>query len=120
MAGRTNTDRIEDIGKQVIVLTRDVEHLRAVLRDQSDAVRRDQIDNRNETQALRSLVGELQQRVAGLERSDPGQIPVILQRIHHTEKLLDEGRTRRWQVWIAVFGAVLSATVALIIALVKR
>ena len=54
-----------------------------------------------------------------LESFNPGRIPVLEQRIAHVEKLLDEGRTRRWQVWLAVLGASLSAVIALIVALVK-
>lgn len=120
MPGRTNTERIEDVTKQVIVLTRDVEHLRAVLRDQAEAVRQDQGEIRSAVQALRSLLDDLKPRLAQVERFDPSQIPVILQRLAHLEKLLDEGRTRRWQVWLAFLGAALSATVALVVAFVRR
>jgi hypothetical protein len=42
------------------------------------------------------------------------------QRLLHVEKLLDEGRTRRWQVWLAFLGAILSAAIALTVSFVKR
>jgi hypothetical protein len=41
---------------------------------------------------------------------------VLDQRLAHVEKLLDEGRTRRWQVWLAF----LSAFVALAVAFARR
>jgi hypothetical protein len=58
---------------------------------------------------LTEKVHELTIRVATLE-----------QRLIIVEKLLDEGRTRRWQVWLAFLGAILSASIALVIALVRR
>jgi len=119
VAGRTNTEKIEDIAKQVIVLTRDVEHLRAILRDQTESVRNDVTELRQVVQSLRSLIDELRPRVAHVEQSDPSQIAVLVQRMGQLEKLLDEGRTRRWQVWLAFLGAILSATVALVVAFSK-
>src|SRR5687767_12093846 len=98
MAGRTNTERIEDLSKQVVILTRDVEHLRAILRDHTEAIRLEQSENRHRVQVLQSQVDELIQRTNHLERFEPSQIPVLVQRLGHLEKLLDEGRTRRWQV----------------------
>ena len=44
------------------------------------------------------------------------KVPVLEQRLALVEKLLDEGRNRRWQVWLAI----LSATLALVVALVRK
>lgn len=60
------------------------------------------------------------QRVATLEKYDHMQLPVHAQRLNHLEKLLDESRTRRWQVWLAFCSAAMSAIVALTVAFVKK
>ena len=67
-----------------------------------------------------SLRSEIITRLAEIDKELSVQIAETHQRVEHLEKLLDEGRMRRWQVWLAFLGAILSATIALIVALVKK
>jgi ferritin-like metal-binding protein YciE len=102
MAGRTQGERLEVIEQGVLRHSFQIENL-------EERFRTDLAMTKTQIRALEDRVAELASRVAVAE-----------QRCTQMEKLLDEGRTRRWQVWLAFVGAALSATVALVIALVRR
>jgi hypothetical protein len=74
----------------------------------------------SELQVLQVRITSQEERNLQFERFNPERVAFLEQRATHLEKLLDEGRTRRWQVWLALLGAILSATIALIVALVKK
>jgi hypothetical protein len=74
----------------------------------------------SELQVLQIRISSQEERNLQFERFNPERVAFLEQRATHLEKLLDEGRTRRWQVWLAVLGAILSASIALIVALVKK
>ncbi|HEX3152443.1 MAG TPA: hypothetical protein VHR66_30495 [Gemmataceae bacterium] len=48
------------------------------------------------------------------------KVALAEQRCKQMEKLLDEGRTRRWQVWLAFLGAAMGTATALLIAIIKK
>ena len=102
MAGRTNTEKIEATAAEVVrqgnLLVRLDERYGAEVGTLMSDVRR-----------LNEKAHELDIKMTSMD-----------QRLLHVEQLLDEGRTRRWQVWLAFLGAAMSATVALVIAFVKR
>jgi predicted nucleic acid-binding Zn-ribbon protein len=102
MAARTNSEKIEVTEKEVLRQSSLLQSLEERYRDEVG-------DLQNDIRRLTEKVHELTVRVATLE-----------QRVSHLEKLLDEGRTRRWQVWLAFMGAFLSAAVALTIAFAKK
>jgi hypothetical protein len=117
---RTNTDRIIDAEKEIIRLSADfengIERLRSV-----EGVLQDELRSMRKVLAeMESKVNILEARLAHVERFDPKRVAVLEERCAFIEKLLDEGRTRRWQVWLAVLGAILSAVIALIVALIKK
>jgi len=120
MAGRTNTDRIEEIGKQVISLSRDIEWLTDEFPEESKALRNDLVVTKKSIDDLARDNAVMQQRIAQLEITNPAQLPVLVQRLNHLDKLLDESRTRRWQVWLAFLSAAMSAIVALVVAFAKK
>jgi hypothetical protein len=120
MAGRTNTEKIDDIGKQLVILTRDIEHLTADFRDLNFGIKTDLSEQKKAAEALRLVIEGQVHRLIQLEQYGPANLPVLAQRVTHLEKLLDEGRTRRWQVWLAFLGATLTAGAALLIAIVKK
>ncbi len=102
MAARTNSEKIEATQREIL----QQEHLLKQFQERYEL----------EVGLLQSEVSELKKKVHALELQDPVQD----NRLSNVEKLLDEGRTRRWQVWLAFLGAILSATVALIVAFAKR
>lgn len=102
MAGRTNTEKIEATSHEVL--------RQGVLLANLDDRYRIEVGNliadvRKQTER----VHELTVKLTALE-----------QRLISAEKLLDEVRTRRWQVWLAFMGAALSAAVALGVAFARR
>ena len=120
MPARTNTERIEEIGKQVIVLTRDVDHVSADLQKLTILLQTELSQAKAIIQQHDWRIVVLEQRLGQVEAFTPSQIPIQTQRINHLEKLVEEGRTRRWQVWIAFLGAILSAVIAAIVAIVRK
>jgi predicted transcriptional regulator len=102
LAARTNSEKIEAAEREVLKQG----HLLQLLEER-----------------YRVEVGLLQAETRAVSdrlHEQSAKIAVLEQRLSHAEKLLDEARTRRWQLWLAIFSAVLSATIALIVALVKR
>jgi hypothetical protein len=102
LAARTNSEKIEAAEKEVLKQG----HLLQFFEER-----------------YRAEVGLLQTESRGLSdrlHEQTLKIAVLEQRLSHAEKLLDEGRTRRWQVWLAFLGAALSATVALVVVFVRR
>ena len=102
MAGRTNTEKIEATANEVL--------RQGVLLANLDDPYRIEVGN------LIADVRKLSERVQDLTV----KLTAVEQRLTHVEKLLDEVRTRRWQVWLAFMGAALSAAVALAVAFVRR
>jgi hypothetical protein len=114
VAGRTNTEKIDDLARQVVILTRDVEHLTADFRNQNTGSTAELAEVRKAGEALGRVAEGLLHRVANLEQFKPAELPLVTQRIAHLEKLVEDGRTRRWQVWLAILGAALALDVALV------
>jgi hypothetical protein len=112
----TNTERIDDIARQVVILTRDVEHVTALLRDQGADLQKLTATVHDQSRQLEVLG----LRITQIEKFDPSQIPLGDRRLTHVEKLLDETRLTRRQVYLAFLAAALSATVALVVAFVRR
>ena len=102
MAARTHGERIEVAEKEVLRHGFQIESLEERFR--TDVV------------VLKAQIRVLEEKAM----ESVAKAALTEQRCNQLEKLLDEGRTRRWQVWLAVLGAILSATIALIVALVKK
>jgi hypothetical protein len=122
MPAPTNTERIAELEKLVYGYVASMEA--ATSQGQKDL---QELDERLRTVAAAhrhesEKTTNLEYRCSKLEtdRIDPAQFAVLGQRLTHLEKLLDEGRTRRWQVWLAVLGAIFSAIIALIVAIIKK
>lgn len=99
---RTNSEKVETAEKEILRQGHLLKHFEERYRD--------------EVGELQSDLGHVTDKLHELTL----KVNVNEQRLVHVEKLLDEGRTRRWQVWLAFLGAAMSATVALVIAFVKR
>lgn len=102
MAARTNSEKIESAEREIL----EQKHL---------------LKQFQERYGLE--VGLLESEAEKLTKSTQDltlKVAVLEHRLASAEKLLDEGRTRRWQVWLAFLGAFLSAAVALAVALVRR
>ncbi|MBO0699870.1 MAG: hypothetical protein J2P46_15840 [Zavarzinella sp.] len=102
LAARTNSEKIEAAEREVL----EQRHLLKQFLERYDL----------EVGLLQSEVDKFATKTQELTL----KVAVLEQRLAHVEKLLDESRTRRWQVWLAFLGAVLSATIALVIALVRK
>jgi hypothetical protein len=102
LAARTNSEKIESAEREIL--------------EQKHLLKQFQERYSLEVSLLQSEVDKLTTKTQELML----KAGVLEQRIVSAEKLLDEGRTRRWQVWLAFFGAILSATIALVVALVRR
>jgi len=102
MPSRTQTERIEAVEKEALRQGFQLQNL-------EDRSRSDIAILRAEIRRLEDRLLEVSPRLATSE-----------QRCSQLEKLVEEGRTRRWQVWLAVLAAILSAVIALIVALVKK
>jgi hypothetical protein len=102
MAGRTNTERIEATSHEVL-------RQGVLLANLDDRYRLEVgtliADGRKQNERVQELTVKL---------------TAVEQRLYHVEKLLDEVRTRRWQVWLAFMGAALSAAVAVAVAVAKK
>jgi len=120
MAGRTNSDRIEDLNRQVIVLTRDVEHVIADSRERAELLSRSVADLKRKRDAGDRRLDLLEQGFSYLDSHNTAQIPLLAQRLAQIEKQADENRIRKWQVWLAFIGAFLSILVAIVVSIVKR
>ena len=116
MPARTNTEKIEDVTAQVLILRRDVEHLTTDFRAQCAAIKSELTEQRKANEAVLRLAEALGLRVAQIESFKPSELPVVTGRVDHLKELLAEVRTRRWQLWLAV----ISAIVALAVALLRR
>jgi hypothetical protein len=127
VAAKTNTELIQDLthelrqlGERLSVhatfaeleIKRHESELAAVTRDGENTVA--------ELQRLSVRVVALEQRCGQIERFNPERVAFVEQRLSGVEKLVEEVRTRRWQVWLAMLGAILSAVVALVVAFVKK
>lgn len=122
MPSRTNTDRIEELNTSFHTFA-------ATTKVNTDKLLEKQveiIDRLRTLESERQMEREkriaLEHRCERLEadRVDPANIAVLTQRTTYLEKLLDESRTRRWQVWLAFLSAGMSAVVALTVAFAKR
>jgi DNA repair exonuclease SbcCD ATPase subunit len=71
-------------------------------------------------QEIVARTAALEQRCNQLDRFDPERVAALENQGRYLEKLVDEARTRRWQVWLALFGAILGMTTALVVAFVRR
>jgi multidrug resistance efflux pump len=98
MAGRTNTEKIEATAHEVV--------RQGVLLANLDDRYRIEVGN---------LIADVRKQLERIQELTV-KLSVLEQRLATAEKLLDEGRTRRWQVWLAI----LSATLALVVALVRK
>ena len=127
MAAKTNSELIQDLAADM----RQIGERLSVHANVADLeIKRHETELSILSQECRRLSSELQvlqvritsqeERNLQFERFNPERVAFLEQRATHLEKLLDEGRTRRWQVWLAFLGAAMSATVALVIAFVKR
>lgn len=127
MAAKTNTeliqelfDEIRKLGERLAVdekvtereLKQHAEELASLKAKIEKAVESDQ--------EIVVRTAALEQRCNQLDRFDPERVAALENQARHLEKLLDEVRTRRWQVWLAFTGAALSAAVALIAAFIRR
>lgn len=102
MAARTQGERLEVVENGILRHGFQIENLEERFR--------------TDVSAFKIQVRLLEERFAELS----ARVAVAEQRCTQLEKLLDEGRTRRWQVWLAFLGAILSATIALVVALLRR
>lgn len=75
MAGRTNSDRIEDLSRQVIILTRDLEHLSADFRAWAEFLSNNVMDLGGKCESANRSIDLLEQRFTHLEEQNPAQIP---------------------------------------------
>ena len=102
MAGRTNTEKIEatahEVVRQGVLLTN--------------------LDDRYRIE-VGSLIADVRKQADRIHELAV-KLTAVEQRLTHVEKLLDEGRTRRWQVWLAFVGAAFSAAAALVVAFARR
>ena len=105
---------------EIIRLSADFENGIERLRSVEEVLQEEFRTMRQVVVQVESRVNVLEARLAHLERFDPNRVAVLEQRCAFLEKLLDEGRTRRWQVWLAVLGAIVSAFIALTIALIRK
>ena len=120
MAGRTNSDRIEDLNRQVIVFTRDVEHVTADSRERAELLSRSVADLKRKRFVDDHRLDLLEQGFSYLDSHNTAQIPLIAQRLAQLEKQTEENRIRKWQIWLALVGAFLSIVVAIVVSIVKR
>ncbi len=102
MPSRTNTDRIIEAEKEIARLSADFNNALQRLSSVEDSLR-------IELRRLADTVGDLAVKFSANDIRT-GQL----------ERLLDESRTRKWQVQLAFTGCLLSAVVALVVAFVKR
>ena len=102
MTGRTNTEKIEATAQEVV--------RQGVLLANLDDRYRIEVGN---------LIADLRKQTERVHELT-NRLTAAEQRLTHVEKLLDEVRTRRWQVWLAFMGAALSAAVALGLAFARR
>ena len=127
MAAKTNSELIQDLAADM----RQIGERLSVHANVADLeIKRHETELSILSQECRRLSSELQvlqvritsqeERNLQFERFNPERVAFLEQRATHLEKLLDEGRTRRWQVWLAFVGAALSAIVALVVAFARR
>jgi chromosome segregation ATPase len=102
LAARTNSEKIEAAEREIQRQGHLLQHLEDRYRIEVGVLQAD----------LRGIAERFQALALN--------VAVVEQRLAQVEKLIDEARTRRWQVWLAVLGAILSAVIALIVALVKK
>lgn len=102
MAGRTQGERLEVVEQGVLRHSIQIDNLEERFR--TDIAR------------VQAQVRTLEDRVAELA----ARVAVAEQRCTQMEKLLDEARTRRWQVWLAFLGAILGVGTALVVAFARR
>jgi len=102
VAARTNSEKVEAAEREILKQGHLLRHFEERYRIEVSVLQ-------SESRAATDQIHQLVLKVAVLE-----------QRILTTEKLLDESRTRRWQVWLAFFSAAMSAVVAIVVAFAKR
>lgn len=127
MAGKSNTEQIQEIAAELRQLTGRFEvHVALTVREfevhaEKFAGATSGVDRAlAELRASCERLTAIEHRCTQMERFNPERVAFLEQRCSHLEKLVDEGRTRRWQVWLAFLGAALSATVALVVAFTRR
>ncbi len=97
MAAKTNTERIQEIGEKVIQLAAYQEILGETLRREMDRLQADQ------------------RATTDLQNNASARIAVLEQRCSQLEKNADESDRRRWQVWLAFLGCLLTLIIHLIL-----
>ena len=120
MPSKTNTDRIVDSEKEIVRLSTDFNNVVERSRSVEDVLRAEIHDLSRTLSRIEVGVSETKIRLNQLEKFDPTRASALEQRVIRLEKLLDESRTRRWQVWLAFLSAAMSAIVALTVAFAKR
>jgi hypothetical protein len=101
VAGKTNTERIQEIGEKVIQLTVSQDNLAETLRREMDRL---QTDQRDILDSLNNLVSRL---------------AVLDQRCTQLEKVSEESERRRWQVWLALLGCLFTLIISLVLLFLK-
>ena len=114
MPGKTNTEKIDELSRQVASHFPVAEMLFKDLRRDIDALTRRLDEGASLLQSSLLKIAALEQRIVHLEQRAlefaPSRIAVVEQRCAQLEKQSD----RRWQVWLAILGSVLALLIALL------
>lgn len=114
MAGKTNTERIQELSDKIAAHMPYTELKLQDLRREIDSLAGKFTDSASDLQSARRTIAVLEQRIEHLEQraqeAPSSRIAVVEQRCAQIEKQSD----RRWQVWLAILGSFLALLIAVL------